>query len=413
MQEVAQQIFGPDHPEAIRRWIDYWKDTRRRCKGLIEAFEPLVPMDFQGKSVLDLGCGQGGLGELLEGRCHSYAGADLHHHVLQFAHPKPGQGYVQCNAISLPFRDESFDAIFAFDVVEHLVGGSPWQVQCLRELRRVIRPMGMIFITTPNRWYPFEGHTHLYFPQYIPSFLRDRYIHRKNPGFLKEHTSFAEIRSLGPLALNKCLRKSRLSFLHGLPCAMDLGDYRREFPVRGGLAYLGLGWCFHAEFWGILARDEARQKLRLKLKTLGAADGPGPDFQPAVDFKEESFGGQLGPGWHGHERDDRGFRWTTQKATAYLEAAGRMPYLNLHGYADEENYLEISVNGLKVGEHAAKAHAAFQLQYLVPLVKTHEIWEVKIHCHRTFRSRDPRDGRDLGVMVFSFGLAETSVGPGG
>ncbi len=412
IEDVAQEIFGPEHPESIERWVDYWKGTRQRCKRLMQAFEPLVPMDFRGKSVLDLGCGQGGLGELLVGRCHSYTGADLHHHVLQFAQAAPGQGYVQCNGISLPFRDQSFDVIFAFDVVEHLVGGSPWQVQCLRELRRVLRPLGMIFITTPNRWYPYEGHTHLYFPQYLPSLLRDRYIHWENPGFLKEHTSFAEIRSLGPLALKRCLRKSRLSFLHSFPCAMDLVDYRRQFPVRACLAYLGLGWCFHAEFWGILAREEARQKLRLKLKPLGVEEAVS-DFQSLVDFGEDSFGSQLGPGWYWHESDRRGFRWTGQEAVGYLETARRMPYLNLHGYAAEKNYLEISVNGLKVGEYSAPPQTEFRLQYLAPFVKTHEIWEVAIHCRRTFRSQDPHDKRDLGVMVFSFGLAETAASQSG
>lgn len=55
------------------------------------------------------------------------------------------------DAVSLPFRAETFDRVTMLDVVEHLV---PWQLDAaMREVRRVLKPDGFAVIhTVPNRW---------------------------------------------------------------------------------------------------------------------------------------------------------------------------------------------------------------------------------------------------------------------
>src|SRR5439155_807663 len=53
---------------------------------------------------------------------------------------------VRADAESLPFRDESFDAVVATEVLEHL--DEPGRM--LSEARRVLRPGGQFFMTTPN-----------------------------------------------------------------------------------------------------------------------------------------------------------------------------------------------------------------------------------------------------------------------
>jgi len=53
---------------------------------------------------------------------------------------------VKADAESLPFRDESFDAVVATEVLEHL--DEPGRM--LSEARRVLRPGGQFFMTTPN-----------------------------------------------------------------------------------------------------------------------------------------------------------------------------------------------------------------------------------------------------------------------
>lgn len=59
----------------------------------------------------------------------------------------PG-GAVNGNALALPVRDESFDAVIASEVLEHV-----WDDRgALRELVRVLRPGGRLAVTVPTRW---------------------------------------------------------------------------------------------------------------------------------------------------------------------------------------------------------------------------------------------------------------------
>jgi len=64
----------------------------------------------------------------------------------------------------LPFADSEFDVVFSNAVLEH-VGSRESQRGFLRELCRVGRAF---FVTTPNRWFPFEHHTGLPLLHYLP-----------------------------------------------------------------------------------------------------------------------------------------------------------------------------------------------------------------------------------------------------
>ncbi len=411
IEETARGIFGPDDQASLQRWTEYWQSSRQRNAQLLKTFQPLVPLDFEGKRVLDIGCGTGGLGELISDRCRLYVGADFHAHVLALAPRSPSVHYLQCSGLQLPFPDRFFDFLFAFDVIEHLVGGFSWQVQFLKEVRRVLKPTGMALFTTPNSWAPYDGHTELYFPHYLPAFLRDRYIGWRNPGFLKEHNTFAEVPLLSPRKLRRALRKSGLAFLHQLPWGLDRKDHRRLFPLRGLLALMGLGWHLHAEFLGLLVHREMRPKLRLKLQKdwhyalHQPSSEPVRDFGSRIDFDKGLFNPQMGAGWFWHERDNGGFRWTGRRAVCYLQSNCPAPFLALHGFSPHANHLEVHVDGLWVGEHRVGKGEEFRLRYLIPFASLQDrIFEVELHCSRTFRSQDAQDERELGIMIFSIGL---------
>ena len=55
---------------------------------------------------------------------------------------------------TLPFESGSFDGAFVNEVIEHVAD----ETVTLRELRRVLRPRGVLVVISPNRWFPFEGH---------------------------------------------------------------------------------------------------------------------------------------------------------------------------------------------------------------------------------------------------------------
>ena len=76
----------------------------------------------------------------------------------------PGVRFVRCDGRQLPFADKSFDIVVSFAVVEH-VGSREEQCLFISELLRVA---DQVFVTTPNRWYPFEFHTMLPLIHWLP-----------------------------------------------------------------------------------------------------------------------------------------------------------------------------------------------------------------------------------------------------
>ena len=418
LRRVAETIFGEEDTESVQRWVSFWGSARRRAQFMLDTLRPLALMDFREKRVLDVGCGTGGMGDVLEDHCRCYAGVDPTAHVIGLARPRRRTHFIEASGTALPFPDHSFDYVFALDVLEHVQGGLDDQVAFLKELRRVVTPVGMIGLSTPNRLYPYEGHTDLFFPQYLPKWLRHRYIGRCNPGFLKEHASFSEITSLTPAALQRSLKKSNLAFLHQLPCGLDRSDFVRHFPIRGLLGYVGLGWYPHAEFWGILVYPEMRDKLRLKLPKFWTYEQrqPSPtsvsDFSHRIDFERGFYNPQVGPGWYWHERDRCGFRWTGGKAVCFLETDQAPRLLNIHGYSPRETRLLIRVNGLLVGVREIGERIEFRLSYLVPFERSQpDIWRIEVECTPTFTENSRTDPRQLGVMIFSLEMQGAGEAP--
>jgi SAM-dependent methyltransferase len=97
-----------------------------------------------GKKILDLSCGGGDTAEML---------ARLGYHVVATDFSPPPKmsagiervGGVDLNAF-LPFRTASFDAIDLIEVIEHIEN----QPQLIREIARVLKPSGVVLISTPN-----------------------------------------------------------------------------------------------------------------------------------------------------------------------------------------------------------------------------------------------------------------------
>lgn len=55
---------------------------------------------------------------------------------------------------NLPFAAESWDYAMLNEVLEHVSDDR----KALRETRRILKPGGLLFVFSPNRWFPFETH---------------------------------------------------------------------------------------------------------------------------------------------------------------------------------------------------------------------------------------------------------------
>lgn len=102
-----------------------------------------------GKSVLDLGCNNGYGTDILSKRCTRIVGVDVSPTAVATAKSKYQSktvSFQQIDGQTLPFNEDSFDVITSFQVIEHL----PDYDGYFSEIRRVLRPEGVLLLTTPN-----------------------------------------------------------------------------------------------------------------------------------------------------------------------------------------------------------------------------------------------------------------------
>jgi SAM-dependent methyltransferase len=124
---------------------------RRRVQTI---FEWLDPTDDD--AILDAGCGRGFYLKFLR-RLYAarLAGVELEHDVITIARDalRTEQAITLTTAslYGLPFPTAAFDKAILSEVLEHV----PDDVAALRELRRVLKPGGLLAITVPNANYPF------------------------------------------------------------------------------------------------------------------------------------------------------------------------------------------------------------------------------------------------------------------
>ncbi len=77
----------------------------------------------------------------------------------------PGVTYRRADGRALPFADGSFDVVHSSAVLEH-VGNFANQRKLIEELTRVAKRV--VFLTTPNRWFPVEVHSMLPLIHWLP-----------------------------------------------------------------------------------------------------------------------------------------------------------------------------------------------------------------------------------------------------
>ena len=100
--------------------------------------------------VLDAGCGGGGTALSLAEEAGFAVGLDLDARFrgtgTRLAQEKQvrGAAFVQGDGQRLPFRDGSFDVVFSHSVIEHVGSAESY----LRECHRVLRPGGVLYLST-------------------------------------------------------------------------------------------------------------------------------------------------------------------------------------------------------------------------------------------------------------------------
>jgi 2-polyprenyl-3-methyl-5-hydroxy-6-metoxy-1,4-benzoquinol methylase len=108
--------------------------------------EELIESYPQDKAVaLDIGCGNGFDTIKLLKKSSQVTGLDVENFVRE-----EYRGYfkfVLGDGVTMPFRKSSFDLITCWEVIEHVKDPK----QFLKEIFRILKPGGVLFLSTPNR----------------------------------------------------------------------------------------------------------------------------------------------------------------------------------------------------------------------------------------------------------------------
>lgn len=132
--------------------------------------------------ILDVGCGDGITALSVALRCEPqalvgidpFAGFTRLPQILAanglgaYALPA-GLAFLAADANAMPFPDDSFDVVVSWGSLEHIAGG---YAGTLREIRRVLRPDGLLFVH-PGLYYGNFGH-------HLGEFSREAHFHLKH-----------------------------------------------------------------------------------------------------------------------------------------------------------------------------------------------------------------------------------------
>lgn len=129
------------------------------------------------KTILDLGCGMGGLAVALQREGALVTALDPNPEYCEITRLRGRRYGLQIEAVNsagenLPLASESFDVVTCYDVLEH--AESPHSL--LRQIHRVLKPHGLAFVTVTNRYVLRDPHYHLRFVNWMPRLLAERYI---------------------------------------------------------------------------------------------------------------------------------------------------------------------------------------------------------------------------------------------
>ena len=172
MRQSALERLLALNREFYQSFAEPFSETRSRLQsGVLRALVGLPPQ----ASVLDLGCGNGGLAAELERRGHSgaYIGLDSSEALLRLARSQPfppSWRFVQADltaadwgerVVALPLGEgrplvekpsgqaAAFDQVFAFAVLHH-IPGNELRIRLLRQVQGLLAPGGRLTLSVWN-----------------------------------------------------------------------------------------------------------------------------------------------------------------------------------------------------------------------------------------------------------------------
>lgn len=109
-------------------------------------------VDLKSKTVLEIGSGAGEYLNSLEKSSKPHIGVDISQTALKIAQSNSsGTRFLRSKAEALPFASDTFEVAICCEVIEHVDDPS----KAIREIYRILKPEGILFLSFPNYYNPF------------------------------------------------------------------------------------------------------------------------------------------------------------------------------------------------------------------------------------------------------------------
>jgi 2-polyprenyl-6-hydroxyphenyl methylase/3-demethylubiquinone-9 3-methyltransferase len=231
-------------PNADQRFVDYYA-KQSLSQQTLERFEAvkertLAVLRRFGRStrnlaVADIGCGPGAQSLLWASEGHRVSGLDISVPLVELARSRAAEAGLKAEftvgtATDLPFDSEAFDVVLVPELLEHLPQWEP----CLREVVRVLRPGGVIYLCTTNRLCPVQQEFNLPLYSWYPAWLKRRCekLAVTTHGEWVQYTSFPAVNWFSFYQLRDELAKFRITSLDRFDVLDTSGSAKRAAVVN-------------------------------------------------------------------------------------------------------------------------------------------------------------------------------------
>ncbi len=174
-QENDQKAF--DH-STHQEFVDYYAKQSltdasiQRMRGIYDCVNRNLKQRgiMQKLNVADIGCGTGEMSIMWAQDGHNVHGLDVNEALLDIARQRAKDESLNIefslgSATSLPWEDASMDVCIAPELLEHVV---EWEL-CLTEFVRILKPNGVLYISTANKLCPIQEEFDLPLYSWYPS----------------------------------------------------------------------------------------------------------------------------------------------------------------------------------------------------------------------------------------------------
>lgn len=227
---MVDYVFELEHPEFTIRQYEW-------C-GVLKTVSGLVPVGPQTRW-LDFGCGNGGLVRYVRQytECHRVVGYE----TGRIKEHAAGLGVPFVSDAELDQQAGTFDIVSAIEVIEHI----PEPLDALRKMRRLLRPGGLLFVTTGNAE-PYRGRLVAW--PYVNPTIHVSFFEPRTLAYAMEASGFrpevggrgAGFKEIVQFKVLKNLRMRRKSAWQG---CLPWTAAARLIDARLGLSRMPIGWA--------------------------------------------------------------------------------------------------------------------------------------------------------------------------